>query len=66
MNDIIKMIELLSKTKLFLNDENYIDFNIIPRTKGHQLWEEIHDLLSKNNNELIKIWHHSIESKQEK
>lgn len=66
MKDIIKMIELLSKTRLFLNDENYIDFNIIPRTEGHQLWEEIQDLLSKNNNELIKIWHHSIESKQEK
>jgi len=66
MKDIIKMIELLSKTRIFLANNSCVDWDTYPRTEGHELWEEIYDLLSKNEFELEKIWHHSIESKQEK
>ena len=38
MEDIIKMIQLLSKTSHFLVENKFIDFDIYPRSKGHKLY----------------------------
>ena len=56
MQDIIKMIELLSKATHFLVEKNFVDFDIYPRTKGHKLYSDIQSLLSKNDNELLRLW----------
>jgi len=56
MKDIIKMIQLLSETTHFLVENKFIDFDIYPRTKGHKLYSDIQSLLSKNDNELLRLW----------
>jgi|TARA_R100000479_G_scaffold142829_1_gene78484 hypothetical protein len=56
MQDIIKMIQLLSETTHFLVENDFVDFDIYPRSKGHKLYSDIQKLLTKNDNELLRLW----------